>query len=176
MHFPGDSTWSMSIGDGGTFALFVRDALGISTREADSVPRLTPPVPRLTGVEVPGLAESWDRWWLASASTGPGREPVGIPEQLREAYLRWNDPLSPEATHRRDELRWTFSTLLNELIAELEQELGHRLIFTLDVLQLPVEGQFWRRLKRDRVLASEELMLSRNLIAPRESVIRELAR
>ena len=38
MKFPGDSTWVITSGDGGTFALFVRDALGISTPAADSVP------------------------------------------------------------------------------------------------------------------------------------------
>ncbi|PWK79540.1 hypothetical protein C8D88_12467 [Lentzea atacamensis] len=176
MNFRGDSTWVISSGDGGTFALFVRDALGISTPTADSVPRLTPPVPRMTDVEVPpGFAQAWDRWWLESDPSGPGREPFGLPDRLREAYLRWNDPWSPEARHARDEVSRTFSASLHELITELEQELGHRPIFTLEILQIPVEGQFWRRLGPAKVLISEELMRSRNVIAPLESVIRELA-
>ncbi|MFI6095185.1 hypothetical protein ACIA8G_06530 [Lentzea sp. NPDC051213] len=175
MDFQGDSTWVISSGDGGTFALFVRDALGISTPAADSVPRLTPPVERLTGVLVPQeFPRDWDRWWLESCSGGHGREPVGLPEQLREAYTRWQGFSTPEATRRRDELRGTFSNSLRELVIELEQELGHRPIFTLDVVQVPVEGQFWRRLTRDRVLVSEELMGSRYVIAPLESVVREL--
>ncbi|MGW4211160.1 hypothetical protein ACWEIJ_24430 [Lentzea sp. NPDC004789] len=61
-------------------------------------------------------------------------------------------------------------------MADLEQELGHRPIFELEVLQIPVEGQFWQRLRRDKVLASEELLASRNVIAPLESVIRDLVR
>lgn len=175
MNFAGDSTWVISSGDGGTFPLFVRDALGISTPTADSIPRLAPPVPRLTGVEVPGLAQGWDRWWLESTPTGPGHEPVGIPDHLRAACLRWSDPRSLQSTFVRDEIRRTFSASLHEVIAELEQELGHRLVFSLDVMQIPVEGQFWRRLQRDRVLVSEELLRSHNVIAPLESVIRELA-
>jgi hypothetical protein len=175
MNFAGDSTWVISSGDGGTFPLFVRDALGISTPLADSIPRLTPPVPRLTGVEVPGLAQGWDRWWLASAPNGPGHEPVGIPDHLRAAYTRWSDPRSLQSTFVRDEVRRTFSASLHEVITELEQELGHRLVFSLDVMQIPVEGQFWHRLQRDRVLVSEELLRSRNVIAPLESVIREIA-
>jgi hypothetical protein len=177
MNFPGDSTWVISSGDGGTFALFVRDALGISTPTADSIPRLTPPVPPLTGaLTPPELVEDWDRWWRDCTSTGHGREPVGLPVELREAYTRWNAPTAAETTRRRHDLRTTFSNSIQELVAELEQELGRRPVFTLDVIQVPVEGQFWRRLARDKVLVSEELMLSRNVIAPLESVIRELAR
>lgn len=177
MNFPGDSTWVISSGDGGTFALFVRDALGISTPTADSIPRLTPPVPRLTGVLVPPeFTPDWDRWWRDCTETGHGREPIGISAPLREAYARWHDPRAPEQIRRRHDLGRTFSTVLQELVTELEQELGHRPVFKLDVIQIPVEGQFWRRLTRDRVLVSEELMGSRNLIAPLESVIRELAR
>jgi hypothetical protein len=176
MNFAGDSTWVVSSGDGGTFPLFVRDALGISTPAADSVPRLTPPVPRLTGVEVPGIEHGWDRWWHESTLTGSGREPIGIPDHLRAAYVRWSDPRSLQSTYVRDDVRRTFMASLHELIAELEQELGHPSVFSLDVLQIPVEGQFWRRIQHDRVLASEDLLRSRNVIAPLESVIRELAR
>ncbi|MGW6928516.1 hypothetical protein ACWGE0_00545 [Lentzea sp. NPDC054927] len=174
MNFTEDSTWVISSGDGGTFPLFVRDALGISTPTADSIPRLAPPVPRLTGVEVPGLAQGWDRWWLECA-TGSSHEPVGVPDHLRAAYTRWSDPRSLQSTYIRDEVRRTFSASLHEVVTELQEELGRRLVFSLDVLQIPVEGQFWRRLQRDRVLVSEELLLSRNVIAPLESVIRELA-
>ena len=176
MKLEGESTWVVSIGDGGTFPLFVRDALGISTGESGSVPRLTPPVPRLTDVEVPGIEHGWDRWWAESASTGFGHEPLGIPVRLHEAYTRWRNPLAPENTRRRDHLRSTFSDVLKELLADLEQELGRKPLFTLDISQLPVEGQFWRRLNRAKVLASEELMGSRNVIAPLESVIRDLVR
>jgi hypothetical protein len=176
MKLEGDSTWVVSIGDGGTFPLFVRDALGISTPQADSVPRLVPPVPRLTEVELPGIEHGWDRWWLESISTVAVREPVGIPVWLREVYSRWRNLLEPENARRRDHLRTTFSTVLNELLAEFEQELGRTPVFTLDIAQIPVEGQFWRRTTRDKVLASEELMGSRNVIAPLESVIRDLVR
>ena len=176
MTFPGDSTWLVSSGDGGSFALFVRDALGISTPTADSIPRLTPPVPRLTGVLIPpGFIEDWDRWWHDCTTQGHAREPLGLPVELREAYTRWGAFTTPENTRRRDDLRIALSASLDELLAELEQELGRRPIFKLDLLQIPVEGQFWRRVQRDKVLVSEELIGSRNLIAPLESVIRDLA-
>jgi hypothetical protein len=175
MHFAGDSTWVISIGDSGTFALFVRDALGISTPTADAVPRVTPPVTRLTGVLLPPeFAQDWDRWWHACTFTGHGREPIGLPEELREAYTAWIHPRSPRHAPVRREGGETFSTLLPDLMAEIEQELGHRPIFNLDLVQIPVEGQLWRRLARNRVLVSEELMGSRNVIAPLESVIRDL--
>jgi hypothetical protein len=176
MHFPGDSTWMISSGDGGTFALFARDALGISTPTADSIPRLTPPVPPFAGALLPAeFGQDWDRWWKESSEIGYGREPIGLPEELREAYSQWDDPLNPDNTRRRDHLRVTFSDLLHELVTELEQELGRRPVFKLDIVEIPVEGQFWRRLKRDRVLVSQELMSSRNVLAPLESVLRELA-
>ncbi|GGU14710.1 hypothetical protein [Lentzea flava] len=176
MKFSGDSTWVISSGDGGTFALFVRDALGISTPTADSIPRLTPPVPRLTGLLYPPeLVQDWDRWWRDCSSTGHGREPVGLPVELREAYQQWGAFTTPENTRRRDDIRISFSNSVHELVTDLEQELRRRPVFKLDVVQIPVEGQFWRRLKHDRVLVSEELMASRNVIAPLESVIRDLA-
>lgn len=176
MNFAGDSTWVISSGDGGTFALFVRDALGISTPTADSVPRLTPPVPRLSGALIPPeFIQDWDRWWHDCTTKGYGREPLGLPVELREAYTRWGDFTSPENTRKRDDLRVVFCASVQEVVADLEQELGRRLIFKLDIAQIPVDGQFWRRLQHDKVLVSEELLGSRNLLAPLESVIRELA-
>ncbi|MEV6235811.1 hypothetical protein [Lentzea sp. NPDC051838] len=172
MNLSGDSTWVLSSGDGGTFPLFVRDALGISTPTADSIPRLTPAVPPVTGVLVPPeFTPDWDRWWRDSTQNGWGREPIGITVGLREAYTRWSGPIRDRRAPAT-----AFSTVLYEVVSELEQDLGHRPIFTLDVLQIPVEGQFWRRLSRDKVLVSEELMGSRNVLAPLESVIRDLAR
>lgn len=171
-----DSTWVISSGDGGTFALFVRDALGISTPAADSIPRLTPPVPPHTGALLPAeFPQDWDRWWKESSEIGYGREPLGLPEELREAYHRWDDPLDTDNDRRRYELRTSFSAVLHQVVTELEQELGRRPIFKLDIVEIPVEGQFWRRLKRDRVLVSQQLMSSRNVLAPLESVIRDLA-
>jgi hypothetical protein len=177
MRFSVDSTWLIRSGDGGTFPLFVREALGISTPTADAIPRLVPPVPRLTDVQYPPeLVEDWDRWWRGCTSTGSSREPVGLPEVLHEAYAEWGAFAAHGNTWRRDDLRRGFSDSVQELMADLEQELGHRPIFELEVLQIPVEGQFWQRLRRDKVLASEELLASRNVIAPLESVIRDLVR
>jgi hypothetical protein len=45
MSFPDDSTWMVSSGDRGTFALYVRDALGINSPTADAIPLLSPAVP-----------------------------------------------------------------------------------------------------------------------------------
>ncbi|KJK43804.1 hypothetical protein UK23_31770 [Lentzea aerocolonigenes] len=173
MNLSGDSTWVISTNDIGDFALYTRDALGISTPTADSIPRLTPPVPRLTGALIPPeLVQDWDRWWRDCTETGFGRDPVGLPEGLRQAYTRWSGLRPAEAG--RSSAR-TFSSLLHEVVTELELELGHRPAFKLEVIQIPVEGLFWRRLTRDRVLVSEELMGSRNIIAPLESVLRDLA-
>jgi hypothetical protein len=172
MHFPGDSTWVISSGDGGTFPLFVREALGISTPTADSIPRLVPPVTPVTGVLVPPeFTPDWDRWWRDTTETGYGREPIGITVELREAYNRWRD----RTNRRRGDRRTVFSNLVHEVVTEMEEELGHRPVFKLDVIEIPVEGQFWRRLARDMVLVSEELMASRNILAPLESVLRDLA-
>lgn len=176
MRLSGEPTWLVSSGDGsGTFALFVRDALGISTPAADSVPPLTPPVPRFTGALIPpGIVEDWDRWWRDCTSTGHGREPLGLPVELREAYRDWSASTSQQSTRWRNDFRTGFSSSIQEVVAGLEQELGRRLVFTLDVVEIPVEGQFWRRIERDRVLVSSQLMGSRNVIAPLESVIRDL--
>ncbi|MFD9697928.1 hypothetical protein [Lentzea sp. NPDC059081] len=177
MSFPGDSTWVISSGDGGTFPLFVRDALGIDTPAAGAVPPLVPPVPPYTETLIqPGIVEDWDRWWRDSVMMGFGREPLGLPDELRAAYRRWLDAAGPESLARRDQLRVSFTSWVQEVVADLEREQGYRPLFRLEVFQVPVEGQFWQRLTKDRVLVSEELMLSRNVIAPLESVIRDLAR
>ncbi len=172
----------MSSGPGDTFALYVRDALGISTPTADAIPPLTPPVPRLPGVTLPGtFGPEWDRWWAQSLVAGgaqhvPGRWPAGLPKELVEAHEQWEpDRRSPENTQQRNDARVAFSKLLNEVVEQLTEELGHPPLFELDVIEIPVEGQFWRRLGKSKVLVSEELKSSRNVIAPLESVIRELA-
>lgn len=178
MNFPGDSTWTISNNDSHTFALYVRDALGIDTPTAASIPPLHPPVPR-SGLPVPhGFADAWDRWWEGSHGTPrlPDLWPPSLPEELWIAYSQWRDPTGPEATRIRDQVRRTFGQSIHELVTDLERELGHRPVFCLELVQIPVEGQYWRRLTKDTVLVSDGLMSSRNLIAPLESVIRELAR
>ncbi|NKE62474.1 hypothetical protein FXN61_39365 [Lentzea sp. PSKA42] len=178
---PGGKRWVVSSGPGDTFALYVRDALGISTPTADSIPPLTPPVPRVHDVELPEtFGSAWDRWWAQSLVTGgaedvPGRWPVGLPEHLRDAYGQWQpDRSSPEVTWQRDDAMAAFSASLNEVVDQLTEELGHAPLFELDVIEIPVQGQFWRRLGKNTVLVSEELKASRNVIAPLESVIRDL--
>ena len=178
MHFPGNSTWQVSSGSADTFVLYVRDALGISTPTADSIPRLTPPVPRLRDVHVPEtLGSAWDRWWAESLVTGGGgRPPVGLPPGMREAHQRWRpDPVSPERTRLRDEARQGSYLLLREIVDQLAGELGHEPVFRLHMVELPVQGQFWRRVDKHTVLVSDELKASRNVLAPLESVIRDLA-
>lgn len=172
----------MSSGPGDTFALYVRDALGISTPTADAIPPLTPPVPRLPGVTLPDtFGPEWDRWWAQSLVAGgaqhvPGRWPAGLPEELVDAHERWEpDRRSLESTLERDAARAAFSEALNEVVAQLTDELGHPPLFELDVIEIPVAGQFWRRLSQSKVLLSEELKRSRNVLAPLESVIRDLA-
>ncbi|MFS8102760.1 hypothetical protein LFM09_37095 [Lentzea alba] len=179
---PGKKSWVVGSGGGDTFTLYVRDALGISTPTADAIPRLTPPVPRVDDPEATErVTRGWDRWWEQSLpSPGSqhvrGRWPVGLPEHLHDAFLQWSgDPSSPETTRQRDEDRQQFSELLNEVIDQLTDELGHPPLFSLSMIEIPVEGQFWRRLSKDTVLVSENLKRSRNVIAPLESVIRDLA-
>ena len=178
MHFPGDSTWQVSSGSSDTFVLYVRDALGISTPTADAIPRLTPPVPRDHDSYVPEtFGSAWDRWWTQSLTTGGGgRPPVGVPEHMRAAYTLWRpDPTSPEQTRLRDTARQDGYLLLREIVDQLTVELGHEPVFNLRMIEIPVEGQFWRRVDKHTVLVSDELKASRNVIAPLESVLRELA-
>ncbi|MFD4636627.1 hypothetical protein ACFWN2_04885 [Lentzea sp. NPDC058436] len=178
MRFPGDSTWAVSSGDGDTFALYVRDALGIRTPTADSIPRLTPPVPRVHDVYVPEtFGSAWDRWWSQSyASRGaqhvPSRWPVGLPGEVRAAYEGWR-PHIPDVAPRTRE---NFSAVLREVVTQLTEEIGREPVFSLSLIAIPVEGQFWRRVGSDSVLLSEELMASPHLIAPLESVIRDLVK
>ncbi|MGI5499430.1 hypothetical protein [Lentzea sp. CA-135723] len=169
----------MSSGSADTFVLYVRDALGVSTPTADSIPPLTPDVERLHDVYVPEtFGSGWDRWWTESLITGGGgRPPVGVPEHLREAYRRWRpDHTSPEQTRSRDNARADMSDLLREIVEQLTTELGHAPVFSLKLVEIPVRGQFWRRVNTTTALVSDELRASRNLIAPLESVLRELAR
>lgn len=184
MDLSGNSTWVVSSGGGGTFALYVRDALAISTPAADSIPPLTPPVPRATGIEVPpGFAQEWDHWWRENLGAGRvaggaehvhARWPTGLPEQLRDAHAEWAQSRR-EADSLRGDAMARFSELLNEVVGELEEELGRSPVFALDLIELPVEGEFWRRLGPGTVLISEQLKRSRNVIAPLESVLRDLA-
>ncbi|SDG69374.1 hypothetical protein SAMN05216553_110277 [Lentzea fradiae] len=175
MNLAGNSTWQISCGDGGTYALFVRDALGISGPAADAIPPLTPPVPRRkAAVSPPELAQDWGRWWRECTASGPGREPLGLPEGLRAAYREWGAFTSPESSRRRDDVRRGFDDTIREVVRDLEQELGRQPVFRLEVLQAPVQGQFWLRLGDAKVFASEELLLSRHLAAPLDAVIRGL--
>ena len=174
----------VDIRDGGTFALYVRDALGVATPTAAAIPPLTPAVARADLTVPPGFAADWDRWWVHSLGSGrtageaehtPGRWPSGLPDRLRTAYADWQPvPGSPEARKARDGARTVFSQSLQELIADLKQELAREPVFTLELIFLPVEGQFWRRLDTHTVLVSVELLCSRNVIAPLESVIRDI--
>ncbi|MEU3645132.1 hypothetical protein AB0E59_17245 [Lentzea sp. NPDC034063] len=179
MQFPGDSTWQVSSGGGEIFALYVRDALGISTPTADAIPRLTPPVPRDHDAYVPEtFGSAWDRWWTQSLTTlGPGHPPVGVPEQMRADYTRWGpDWSSPEQRALRHHARTVSYTLPREIVDQLTVELGRQPVFNLRMIEIPVEGQFWRRVDKHTVLVSDELKISRNVLAPLESVLRELAR
>ncbi|MEV6235812.1 hypothetical protein [Lentzea sp. NPDC051838] len=164
--------WVVSSGTGDTFTLYVRDALGVSTPTADSIPPLTPHVPRESTTTVDG--DEWDRWFAQSLmSTGsqniPDRWPSGVTEELRDAHAAWRPtPAMPEG-------RQAFSELLNEIVDGLTTELGHTPLFALTLIEIPVQGGFWRRLNRDIVLVSEQLKYSRAVLAPLESVIRDLA-
>lgn len=178
MHFPGDSTWQVSSRSGNTFALYTRDALGISTPTADSIPRLTPPVPRMHDAYVPEtFGSAWDRWWTQSYDHGGGgRPPVGLPEQMRAAYNQWSpNPASPRQSGARDDARAGFQVVLKEIVDQLTGELGHAPVFDVQLVQIPVEGQFWRRVDKRTALVSDELHASRNVLAPLESMLRELA-
>ncbi|WP_394619136.1 hypothetical protein JNUCC0626_08575 [Lentzea sp. JNUCC 0626] len=179
MHFPGDSTWQVSSGGADTFVLYVRDALGVSTPTADAIPPLYPPVDRLHDVYVPEtFGSGWDRWWNESLITGGGgRPPIGVPEHLHAAHRQWRpDFTSPEQSRLRDNARADMSEVLREIVEQLTTELGHPPVFNLKLVEIPVQGQFWRRVNTTTALVSDELKASRNLIAPLETVLRELAR
>jgi hypothetical protein len=87
----------------------------------------------------------------------------------------WGVHISGDAPHAHDDTRARFDDALREVLADLEQELGRTPVFSLSLFQVPGEDQRWKRLKPDIVEVSEGLMRSRNILAPLESVIRELA-
>ncbi|MCX2950238.1 hypothetical protein [Lentzea sp. NEAU-D7] len=87
----------------------------------------------------------------------------------------WVVHLSGDAPNAHDDTRARFDDSLREVLADLEQELGRTPVFALSLVQIPGEDQRWKRLKPDVVEVSEGLLRSRNLIAPLESVIRQLA-
>ena len=86
------------------------------------------------------------------------------------------NPTSPEAMRQADEARAVVNEALREVVGDLTRELGHEPVFHLHLVQIVAEGQVWRRVDADTVEVSGELMRSRNLIAPLESVIRDIAR
>jgi hypothetical protein len=86
------------------------------------------------------------------------------------------NPISPEAMRQADEARAVVNEALREVVGDLTWELGHEPVFHLHLVQIAAEGQVWRRVDADTVEVSGELMRSPNLIAPLESVIREIAR
>lgn len=87
----------------------------------------------------------------------------------------WVVHISGDAPDSHDDTRTRFNDVLHEVVGDLKQELGREPVFALSLFQVPGEEQRWRRLKPDVVEVSEGLMRSRNVIAPLESVIRELA-
>ncbi|MDX8055434.1 hypothetical protein SK571_39180 [Lentzea sp. BCCO 10_0798] len=88
---------------------------------------------------------------------------------------QWVVHISGDAPNAHDDTRARFDDALREVLADLEQELGRTPVFALSLFQIPGEDQYWKRLKPDVVEISEGLMRSRNVLAPLESVIRELA-
>lgn len=172
MTSPERASWLINSGGADTFVLYVRDALGIDTPTATAIPPLTPPVARIDAELPDGFAADWDRWWTGTLNRS-GTRPAGLPEQLHAAHLHWSS--AADTAEGRDRTREAFSATLYDLINELKTELGHEPVFTLSLLELPVRGQFWRRIDGKTVLVSTELLRSRNIIAPLESVIRELA-
>lgn len=88
---------------------------------------------------------------------------------------RWVVHISGDAPNAHDDTRARFDDALREVLADLEQELGRTPVFALSLFRVPGEDQRWKRLKPGIVEVSEGLMRSRNVIAPLESVIRELA-
>ncbi|MDX3659480.1 hypothetical protein PV646_19425 [Streptomyces sp. ID05-26A] len=87
----------------------------------------------------------------------------------------WVVHISGDAPNAHDDTRARFDDSLREVLTGLEQELGREPVFALSLFQIPGEDEHWKRLKPGVVEISEGLMRSRNVLAPLESVIRELA-
>jgi hypothetical protein len=88
----------------------------------------------------------------------------------------WTVTVSGETPNEHDDTRARFTAVLNEVVDDLTRELGREPVFALSLIQVTAAGPLWRRLNTGTVMVSEELMRSRNVIAPLESVIRDLAR
>ncbi|WP_147455197.1 hypothetical protein [Saccharothrix australiensis] len=189
MRFDGNPSWSINHDSFGeiAFALYVRDALGITSPTADSIPPLEPAAPARSHPDPPGLAGHWDDWWtrITGARPAAGHEapaPAGPPEalddllpRLRRDHSRWAAGLRAEQArtgqpHTRDVIPF------HDLVDEVRRELGRDgLDFTLSIHEVPVAGPYWLRIGTDTVLASSDLLRSPDAVAPLRSVIRDLA-
>jgi hypothetical protein len=189
MHFRDKPTWAMYLDSSSEiiFALYVRDALNITSPTAGEVPPLDPAVPVPNISAPPEVERQWGEWW--ARITGPRLAPGGnslIPvehpaaledeiQRLRPEYSQWAWDLRQQETrsgqpHTRDIIP------VKEVVDAVQLELGQEYLgFALSIQEIPVKGRYWHRLARDTVMASSTLLRSEEAIPKLQTLIRELA-
>ena len=189
MRFSDKATWTINLDSSSDviFALYVRDALNITSPTANSVPPLDPAVTDREVSASPGVEIQWDEWWtsITGLRLAPGKNalvPIEPPtaledeiRRLRPDYSQWAADLrTKEAqagqSHTRDII--PFREVVNQVQQELERD---DLDFTLSIQEIPVEGQYWHRVATDTVMASSALLRSETAVTKLQALIRELA-
>src|SRR4051812_27256326 len=189
MHFRDRPTWTICLDSSSEviFALYVRDALNVTSPTAGQVPPLDPAVPVPDASASPEVEHQWGEWWasitgLRLAPGGSALTPVEPPivledeiRRLRPEYSKWAWDLRENETrsgrpHTREIIP------LQEVVESVKQELGRvYLDFALSIQEVPVKGRYWHRMATDTVMASSALLRSEEAITRLRPLIRELA-
>ncbi|MEO6082292.1 MAG: hypothetical protein ABIQ18_04225 [Umezawaea sp.] len=189
MRFNHQDTWMISLDSSSDLdlALYVRDALNITTQAAGSIPPLDPAVPASDLPAPPGVERLWDEWWtsITDLRLAPGKDklaPIELPaaweeeiHRLRLEYSRWAADLrAAEARSGQPHTREVIPFL--ELVDHVRLELGRdNLDFMLSIQEIPVAGRYWQRVNTDTVMASSALLRSEEGATKLRAVILELA-
>jgi hypothetical protein len=137
-------------------ALYVRDVLALSVDVKPFVPGLEPPVAVIVpaGVDRAAVAEEWTGWWadILEWCRGEAQPEMADRPALRTALAALTEP----AERYRSAVQGRRPTLIvNEVVSELEQELGRRAKpFRFRITEVSVCEPLWEPLTPTHVLAS----------------------
>ena len=162
-----NESWRVDLRDEGSIdlALYVRDALALSDDVLPVVPSLTPSVAVTVpaGVDRDAVVGEWPGWWADvlqwCRDQGQDDPPEPLPTLDDRPALRVAlDVFKEQATRHRtvaNRARERPTSLLNEVVRELEQELGREARpFHLVITEVSVSEPMWAPLTPTHVLAS----------------------
>jgi hypothetical protein len=176
METAGEESWRVRIVDEEPveLALYLRDSLALSDDVVPFVPSLAPSVPVTVpaGVDRNAVAGEWPGWWTDVLQWCRDQEKRGPEERhrswpvtdiapalaerpaLRDALAVFKEPAEHyRSATRRGRARPTL--LLNEVVTELEQELGRKAKpFHLVIMEVSLSEPMWAPLTPTLVLAS----------------------